>query len=221
MTDHSMQPDFAAARRAMVASQLRTSAVTDLGVLAAMGRLPRERFVPVGQAAAAYIDRALPLGVAGRALNPPLATARLIDAVRPRHGERALVVGAATGYAAAVLADIGLAVTALESDATLAATARDALQHVATGVDEGPLQAGHEGGGPYDVIVIDGAVEQVPQALIDQLVDGGRLATALIERGVTRLAAGTKSGSAFGLMAFADAEAVHLPGFAPAPAFSF
>lgn len=221
MTHASNLPDFAAARQAMVASQLRTSAVTDSGVLAAMATVPRERFVADGQAAVAYIDRALPLNAAGRALNPPLATARLLDAARPRHGERALVIGAATGYAAAVLAEIGLAVTALESDAALAAQARDTLSHAAVGVDEGALAAGHAGGGPYDLIVIDGAVEAVPQALVDQLVDGGRLATGLVERGVTRLAVGTKSGTAFGLVPFVDYEAVHLPGFAPAPAFSF
>lgn len=221
MTDHANDQDFEAARKAMVVSQLRTNAVTDAGVLAAMGRVPREQFVAAGQEPAAYIDRALPLGVAGRVLNPPLATARLLDAVKPRHGERALVIGAATGYAAAILAEIGLAVTALESDPTLAARARAALHHEVTSVDEGPLAEGHPGGGPYDVIVIDGAVEQLPQAIVDQLVDGGRLSTGIIERGVTRLALGRKSGAAFGLVPFLDSEAAPLPGFAPAPAFSF
>jgi len=221
MTDPATDQDFAAARKAMVASQLRTNAVTDTGVLAAMGHVPREKFVGEGQEPAAYIDRALPLGVAGRLLNPPLATARLLDAARPRHGERALVIGAATGYAVAILAEIGLAVTALESDPALAARARAALDHEATAVDEGPLAEGHPGGGPYDLIVIDGAVEEVPQAIVDQLVDGGRLATGIIERGVTRLALGRKSGTAFGLFPFADSEAAPLPGFAPAKTFSF
>lgn len=214
------QQTFESARRAMVASQLRTNAVTDAGVLAAMARLPRERFVPPALHAAAYTDRGLPLG-RGRMLNPPLATARLIDALRPRHGERALVIGAATGYAAAILADIGLAVTAVEEDPELAAAARAALGHADVGVDIGPLTAGHEGGGPYDVILIDGAVETVPRAIIDQLVDGGRLATGLIDRGVVRLADGVRSGDAFGLTPFADAEAAHLPGFAAPPAFKF
>lgn len=214
--------DFATMRRAMVSSQLRTSAVTDAGVLAAMGRVPRERFVGPAQRAVAYVDRALPLSAApGRALNPPLATARLLDALHPRHGERALVVGAATGYAVAILAAIGLAVTALEEDGVLAEVARVALDHAVLAVDVGPLVDGHAGGGPYDIILIDGAVEAVPRALIDQLVDGGRLATGLIERGVTRLASGRKSGTAFGITAFADGEVVALPGFAPAPVFSF
>ncbi len=219
MTD---QADFALMRRAMVASQLRTSAVTDAGVLAAMGRVPRERFVGPGQRATAYVDRALPLAAApGRAINPPLATARLLDALGPRHGERALVIGAATGYAVAILAEIGLAVTALEEDGVLAEIARVALEHRALSIDVGPLAAGHAGGGPYDVILIDGAVEAVPRALVDQLVDGGRLAAGLVERGVTRLAFGRRTGDAFGITAFADGEVVMLPGFAPAPAFSF
>lgn len=209
------------ARRLMVATQLRTNAVTDLGVLAAAGRVARERFVPQSHAASAYIDRPLPSGVAERAINPPLATARLIDSLAPRPGERALVVGAATGYGAALLADIGLAVTAIEVDGTLAAQAREALAHSVTAVDVCPLAEGHEGGGPYDLILVDGAVEQVPQALVDQLVDGGRLATAIVERGVTRLAAGRKSGTAFGVVVFADSEAVHLPGFAAPAAFTF
>lgn len=221
MTDPVTDQDFAAARKAMVASQLRTNAVTDVGVLAAMGRVPREDFVAKGHEAAAYTDRALPLGVPGRVLNPALATARLLDALKPRHGERALVIGAATGYAVAILAEIGLAVTALESDPTLAAQARAALHHAPTAVDEGPLAEGHPGGGPYDLILIDGAVEEVPQAIIDQLVDGGRLATGIVERGVTRLALGRKSGTAFGLFPFADSEAAPLPGFARAKTFSF
>ncbi|MBU3076347.1 protein-L-isoaspartate O-methyltransferase family protein [Sphingomonas quercus] len=220
MTEPATDQDFAAARKAMVASQLRTNAVTDAGVLAAMGRVPREAFVGPGQQPVAYIDRALPLG-GGRQLNPILATARLLDAARPRPGERALVIGAATGYSVAVLADIGLAVTAVESDPALVAQARGALHHAATAVDEGPLAEGHAGGGPYDLILIDGAVEEVPQAIVDQLVDGGRLATGIVERGVTRLALGRKSGSAFGLFPFADSEAVVLPGFAKVRAFSF
>lgn len=222
MMDQVTGPDFAAMRRAMVASQLRTSAVADPGVLAAMGRVPRERFVGPAQRPIAYVDRALPLAAApGRAVNPPLATGRLLDALAPRHGERALVVGAATGYAVAVLADIGLAVSAVEADGVLAEIARVALDHAALAVDVGPLAAGHPGGGPYDLILIDGAVDRVPRAIVDQLVDGGRLATGLVERGVTRLALGRKAGDAFGIAAFADGEVVPLPGFAPAPAFSF
>ena len=208
------------ARKAMVDTQLRTNAVSDPAVLAAVRRVPREAFVAPGQESVAYIDRALPLG-GGRQLNPPLATARLLDAARPRQGERALVVGAATGYAAAILAEIGLAVTALEEDEALVARARAALHHEAVGVDQGPLADGHPGGGPFDLILIDGAVEQVPQRIVDQLVDGGRLATGLFERGVTRLAIGRKAGRAFGLVPFVDSEAVMLPGFAAPKTFTF
>lgn len=211
--------DFENMRRAMVSNQLRTNAVTDPQVLAAMGAVPREHYVPAASAAAAYIDRAVPLGN-GRALNPPLTTGRLLSEAAPQPGERALVVGCATGYAAALLARIGLSVVAVEEDAALAAQARAACPASVTFVD-GPLSAGAPAEAPFDLILIDGAVEQIPQTLVKQLVDGGRLAAAVNDRGVTRLAIGRKAGPGFGLTQFVDAEAVALPGFARPREFAF
>ena len=207
------QANFETMRHAMVASQLRTSAVTDVGVVAAMGQVARERFVPDARAELAYIDRRVPLGE-GRALNPPLTTGLLLTAIAPKAGDKILVIGAATGYAAALLGEIGAAVIALEQDAALAGSAEAALAgHTHVAVVRGPLAEGWARGGMYDAIVIDGAVALVPAAIATQLRDGGRFATARIERGVTRLAAGRKTGETLALADFTDADAVALPGF--------
>lgn len=214
-------PATRAARHAMVASQLRTNAVSDTRVVAAMAGMPREAFLPAGAAAIAYRDTAIPLGGA-RAVNPPLATARLLTEAALRPEDRVLLIGAAGGYAAALLAGLVAAVTAVESDPGLLAIARGALAETGnvTLVDA-PLEAGAPGDATYDVLVIDGAVEEVPTALIDQLRSGGRVVTGLVEHGVTRLAAGVKTGGGFGLTAFADSECVRLPGFARPTGFRF
>ena len=212
--------DFNHMRQAMVASQLRTTAVNDARVIAAMGAVPRERFVPQESAAIAYIDRAIPLG-AGRALNPPMTTGRLLTEAHPKAEDSALVIGGATGYAAALLAELVASVVSLEEDAALLAVARQAPASTRVSIVEGPLAAGWKKKAPYDLILIDGAVEVVPQAIIDQLADGGRLAAAIVDRGVARLSLGKRSGKGFGLVAFADAEAVPLPGFAQPKSFSF
>ena len=214
------EQNFEEMRRAMVASQLRTTAVDDPRVIDAMGRVARERHVPSDRAAAAYIDRAIPLG-RGRALNPPMATGRLLSEARSKSEDRALVIGAATGYAAALLGELVSSVTALDEDAALLDIARSATRAGNVAFVEGPLGDGWAKDAPYDLILIDGAVEHVPQAIIAQLAAGGRLATAIVERGVTRLAIGRRTSTGFGLIAFADAEAVILPGFAVPKGFTF
>ena len=216
MTSDAMNSRFAEARAAMVDSQLRPEGVTDPALLEAMGMVPRERFVPEGLHPIAYSDRGVPLA-AGRVLMPPAALAQLIQALAPVAGDRALVIGAGTGYSAAILSRLGVDVTALESLPSLAAQARD------NGVEvvEGPLEAGHKAGAPYALILIDGAVEQVPDPIIAQLAEGGRLATVLCERGVGRLAVGIRVGKAFGLRPFADTSLPVLPGFARARSFVF
>jgi protein-L-isoaspartate(D-aspartate) O-methyltransferase len=135
----------------------------------------------------------------------------------PRRGQRALIVGAGTGYSAAVLAAIGLSVTALESSAALAASARDNNVDVV----EGPLEAGWKKGAPFDQILFDGAVEHIPDALIAQLADGGRLGAGLFDRGITRLIVGRKVGGAFGYLSLSDAGVPALPGFARPKSFTF
>jgi protein-L-isoaspartate(D-aspartate) O-methyltransferase len=213
------EQSFEQMRRAMVASQLRTTGVNDPLVVAALGAVPRERFVPEGWRTLAYIDTLIRLE-SGRALNPPMVLGRLLNEARPKPCERSLVVGAATGYAAAVLAEIGLSVVSLEAEPSLAGQARIALGD-AFRLVEGPLEEGWASGAPYDLILIDGAVEFVPDALIAQLCDGGRLATGFAERGVTRLAIGRRVGMGFGLTCFADAETALLPGFVRPRQFSF
>jgi protein-L-isoaspartate(D-aspartate) O-methyltransferase len=213
--------DFAAARTAMVLSQLRPNAVTDARVVAAMGEVERDRFVPQGMGPLAYRDRPLPIG-AGRELNAPLATARLLVEAGIAPGDRVLLIGAAGGYTAALLAKLARHVVAVESDPSLANSARAALAG-AENVEliEGVLSAGHPDGAPYDLIVIDGAVEQLEQALVDQLKVGGRLVSGIIERGVSRLASGARSEGGFALVPFADIDCVTLPGFARPRTFQF
>lgn len=216
MTVQSPIPDYAAARAAMVENQLRPQGVTDRAVLGAMGTVAREDFVPEEIRPTAYADRAIALG-GGRSLPAPDVLGRLLNQMRPVAGQRALVVGAGSGYSAAVLAQIGLDVTAVESAPELAARARD------TGVEvvEGALEAGHKRGAPYDLILIDGAVEHVPDAIVDQLAEGGRLGAALIDRGVSRLIVGRKAGGAFGYLSVGDAGTPALPGFSRPRAFTF
>ncbi|HEY0412358.1 MAG TPA: protein-L-isoaspartate O-methyltransferase [Allosphingosinicella sp.] len=216
MTEHN----FEHMRRAMIASQLRTTGTNDPRVLAAMGEVPRERFVPERWIATAYADALVPLKP-GRELNNPMALGRLLTEAAPREGDRAMVVGAATGYAAAVLERLVARVVAVEEDPELAAAARAALQGTGVTVVEGPMGDGHADGAPYDLILIDGAVEFVPQSLIDQLEEGGRLAAGLVENGVTRLALGRKAGEGFGMAAFADAAAAVLPAFVRPTTFTF
>jgi protein-L-isoaspartate(D-aspartate) O-methyltransferase len=216
MTEHVFEP----MRRAMVASQLRTTGVNDPRVVEAMGEVPRERFVPRERLALAYADALVPL-VPGRALNPPMALGRLLTEARLRGHERALVIGAATGYAAAVLARLVESVVALEDDGDLLAFARGALHGFEVELVKGPLAKGHAKGAPYDFILIDGAVEQVPPAIVAQVKDGGTIALALLEEGVSRLAVGRMVGGAFGATIFADAETAPLPGFAKPRGFSF
>jgi protein-L-isoaspartate(D-aspartate) O-methyltransferase len=175
------ETDFAAARAMMVDSQVRPNKVTDRRVIEAMRRLPRELFVPAGRRALAYSDEDVPLG-GGRFLMEPMVVARLVQAAAAQPGERALVVGAGSGYGAALLAACGAEVTALEADEGLLALARAALPaaRVQVRVVEGPLGEGWKSAAPYDVIMIEGAVPEVPAAIAAQLAGtGARLVTVL------------------------------------------
>jgi len=209
-------PDYAAARVAMVESQLRPEGVTDLAVLAAMGAIARETYLPEATQPLAYSDRAVALGD-GRYIIPATVLGQLLTQMRPGPGQSALVVGAATGYSASVLAHMGLDVVALESSPGLASQARK------LGVEtvEGPLEAGWNEASPYDLILIDGAVETISAAIIDQLADRGQLGTVLIERGIARLIVGRKAGGAFGYASLGDAGTPPLPGFSRPNAFIF
>ncbi|HEU4961209.1 MAG TPA: protein-L-isoaspartate O-methyltransferase [Sphingomonas sp.] len=222
MTQATIDPaQFEKMRDAMVASQLRTNAVNDPRVVAAMARVPREAFLPESQRGLAYRDTAVPLAH-GRAANLPIATGKLLTQARIRPVDHVLLVGAAGGYAAAVLALLAADVVAVESDPALLAIAGPALKPYANvSLVEGDLIAGAPAGAPYDLMMIDGAVERIPDALIAQVKPGGRVVAGLIDRGVTRLASGVRTEGGFGLSAFADVDCVALPGFARPKAFTF
>ena len=185
----------------MVDSQLRPQGVNDPSVIAAMSLIPREQFVPDEQKALAYVDRSVPLGE-GRELPAPAVLGLLLTALAPVRGERALVVGAGTGYAAAVLKEMGIDTDAVE-------------------IAEGALAGGLGKGAAYDIVLIDGAVEAIPDALVGQLRDGGRLGGAILDKGITRLVTGRKAGGGFGYVTIADAATPLLPGFERPPAFVF
>ena len=213
--------DLAVMRQAMVASQLRTNAVSDQRVLVAMNTVPREMFVPAESRRLAYRDTALPVG-GGRAINLPMVTGRLLTEAYLEKGDRVLLIGAAGGYTAALLAQIVAEVVAVEQDPALATLARDALAGTPNvTLVEAPLTAGHAGGAPYDVLIVDGAVEHLPDALIAQVRTGGRVVTGLVEHGVIRLASGRKTEGGFGLSPFLDCDCVVLPGFATPQGFRF
>ncbi len=222
MTATTLHSDkFETMRMAMVASQLRPSGVTDPRVIAVMAETPRERFVPAGMEDLAYRDSTINLGE-GRRANTPLATARLLVEARLRPSDRVLLIGAAMGYTAAVLSQIVAEVVAVESTPALAAAARANLAAFSNvTVVEGALEEGHAEGAPYDVLVIDGAVEQVPSTLYTQLVERGRVVTGLNDRGVSRLAAGARDADVIGLLPFADYDSVPLPGFTKPRSFTF
>ena len=219
---HQPQPVASEAmRHAMVASQLRTNAVSDQRVLVAMNTLPREVFVPAEVRDIAYRDTALPVA-GGRAINLPMVTGRLLTEAYLERGDRVLLIGGAGGYAAAILAQIVAEVVAVEEDAALLALARTALATTPkVTVVDAPLTDGHAEGGPYDVLVVDGAIEHVPDTLVHQVKAGGRVVTGLVERGVTRLASGRKTDGGFGLAPFMDSDCVVLPGFARPQGFRF
>jgi len=200
----------------MVESQLRPQGVTDPRVLDAMASVQRENFLPDRTRPLAYVDRSVAIGD-GRFLPSPAVLGRLLTEMMLEPGQHVLVVGAGTGYSSAVLNHVGLNVVALESSAELADRARE------LGIDivEGPLEAGWKKLAPYDRILIDGAVESIPDTIVDQLADGGRLGTALVDRGITRLTVGRKAGGAFGCLSLGDAGTPTLPGFSKPEAFTF
>jgi protein-L-isoaspartate(D-aspartate) O-methyltransferase len=215
------EQNYSAMRAAMVASQLRTNNVDDPRVVAAMEAVARERFVPAERRALAYVDMPVPLG-GGRAMNSPMATARLLTEAELSPVDKLLIIGAATGYAAAIAAELVGSVTAVEEDEALLAQAHMNLAGDSRiAVVSGPLAVGYQANAPYDVIVIDGAVEQVSADIMAQLCEGGRLLTGIDDGGITRLAAGRKAGGACTLIAFADVEIVRLPGFETAKGFAF
>ncbi len=216
--------DFEDARNRMVDSQIRPNKVVDPRILRAMRDLPRERFVPARLQSLAYADEDVPLGN-GRALMEPMVLARLIQIAAPAAGERGLIVGAGPGYGAAVLAACGINVTALEEDEALLGVARQVLPAVAPAVAivEGALASGWPPGAPWDIILIEGAVRDIPAALGAQLrPDGGRLVTVCAGHGTSGKAVLAEP-TPVGLRAqpVFDCATTLIPSLLPEPGFVF
>ncbi|MFM8747128.1 MAG: protein-L-isoaspartate O-methyltransferase family protein [Aestuariivirga sp.] len=211
--------DFTAARLNMVDSQVRPNGITDRRILAAMQDIPREQFVPERFRAIAYVDEDVPLAPAEnkhgpRALIEAMAFARLLQNAEIKPGDRVLVVGAGTGYGAAVLSRIAADVVALESDPGLAREARHRLAGLKNvRIVEGPLPAGAETLQPFDVIILEGRAEEVPQPLFDQLAEGGRLVAVVGEADLARAKVFTRTGHAMAARDAFDASVTALPGF--------
>lgn len=217
---HAPDRQTEAARQAMVESQLMPMGVVDPLVVAAFATVPREAFVLPHRRALAHVDAPQPVG-AGRMMMSPLSLGLLLQAARPRPGERALVVGAGTGYAAAILARIGCEVVALEEVPELAAAARERLGTAAE-VVEGPLVEGWAARAPYHLVLLDGSVDFVPDAIAAQIEEGGRLAAVVRgEDGVERPSIGRRVAGILHLEPVAEAGAPPLPGFRRAPRFAF
>src|SRR5579871_3484023 len=214
--------DFAAARTHMIESQLRPNRVTDERVLEAFARVRRELFVPEAVRAIAYIDEDLPIG-RGRCVIEPRVAARLIQAAAPQRTDTALVVGAGTGYEAAVLSGLTRTVVALEEDPQLARAALVEENLANVSVVEGRLADGHRARAPYDVILFAGAIAELPDEIATQLAEDGRL-VAVIEaagEGIGRAVMAIRSGGVIARRILFDAAIPFLPGFAPKPGFVF
>lgn len=217
--------NFALARRNMVEAQLRPNRVTNAGLLAILGDLPRERFLPEALRSVAYADDDVPLGN-GRFMMEPMVLARLIQVLQPLPEDKAMVVAAGRGYGAAILARLTKSVVAVEADAVLAAAAQQTFRELGiSGVQQvaGQAEQGAGSSCPYDVILIEGAVHEVPKAIADQLAEGGRLATIVADPsgalGVAHLF--VKQGGIVSGRPLFDAGSPSLPGFAPPVRFTF
>jgi protein-L-isoaspartate(D-aspartate) O-methyltransferase len=216
--------EFGAARAHMIESQLRPNKVMDGRVLGAFAEIRREFFVPEHLRAVAYIDEDLPIG-GGRYLMEPMVVARLLQAAMIERTDTILIIGAGTGYEAAVAAMLARSVIALEDNPELARRARAALvDHsiASVSVVEEPLSQGYRPRAPYDVILFCGTVVEVPSEIDSQLAEGGRLlATVKSASGIGRATLRTRTGGVLAQRVLFDAATPPLPGFSPKPAFVF
>ena len=213
--------DSAIQRTNMVESQIRPSDVTDRRILRAMADIPREGFVPAGVASLAYMDGPVPLASPRRALMAPRTFARLVQLMGIEATDRVLIVGCGTGYGAAIVSRLAGSVIALECEEALASVAKTNLAgHSNVTVATGPLPDGAAAQGPYQVILVEGAVWERP-ALLSQLAPSGRLAAILNDGSVSRATLWRRVGDVFGATPAFDAVAGDLPGFKPRATFVF
>lgn len=220
--------DYTAARLNMVESQVRPNGITDRRIIAAVECVPREAFVPESRRSVAYMDEDVPLEPAdrskgSRALIEVMAFARMLQHALIRPADKLLLLGAGTGYGAAVCASLAQRVVALECDAGLASSARRNLEDVANvAVVEGDLAAGVADEQPFDVILVEGRVEEVPEAWLRQLADGGRLVAVVGETEMSHACVYTRTGPSVAVRQVFDASIAALPGVTKKkPAFIF
>jgi protein-L-isoaspartate(D-aspartate) O-methyltransferase len=216
--------DYANARRVMVDSQVRCNDVTDLAIQHALETTPREKFLPSGLKDQAYVERELPYA-AGRALITARDFAKLLAGLKPRKSDLTLNVGCGCGYEAAVLAALTEMVVAVDADETLANSASEVWAGL--GIDNvaalsGDPAAGSAKQGPFDLIFICMAVERVPETLLAQLKDGGRLGALVRRKGVSKGVLFQRAGDAWSERELFDGSAMRiLPGFEAPKAFVF
>ena len=218
----SAMSDFSSRRVMMVDTQVRPSDVTKFPIIEAMLAIPREVYVPAAKREAAYIGENVDLAP-GRVVLEPRTLAKLLDALDVQPSETVLDLGCGLGYSTAVIARMADAVVAVEEDAALAAEAQRTLS--AEGVDNaavivGPLAAGDAKHAPYDVITLQGGVEVVPEALLAQLKEGGRIGAVFMEGALGTAMVGYKIDGAVTWRFAFNAAAPVLPGFAKARAFA-
>jgi protein-L-isoaspartate(D-aspartate) O-methyltransferase len=221
--------DWDIARANMVESQIRPNAVTDRRLIAALLAVPRERFVPSAARVLAYCDADVIVTDPNEARPPrhliqPMVFARMVEQAGIGGSDHVLDVGCASGYSSAVIAALAGTVVALEDDDELATRAQDLLS--AVGIDNvavvrGPLNQGYPSQGPYNVIVLEGAVDEVPRALFGQLAPGGRLIAAMPATGMGRVHRYVADGKVVGGVPVFDARLPALPGFQREPGFVF
>ncbi|WP_085308142.1 protein-L-isoaspartate O-methyltransferase family protein [Planktotalea arctica] len=214
--------DFTARRVMMVDTQVRPSDVTKFPIIDAMLDVARENFVPRDRREAAYMDGNIPLG-AGRTVLEPRSFAKMLDALDLQNDELVLDIGSGLGYSAAVMAHIAQAIVACEADESMSAESEVALNDA--GIDNviahvGALDAGVPEHGPYDVIAIQGGVELVPDAILEQLKEGGRIAALFMEGALGEVRVGHKIGGRMNWRLAFNASAPILPGFAKERAFA-
>lgn len=215
--------DFTTARRNMVESQLRANRITDEQLLAVMGETPRERFLPEALQPVAYIDEDLEIAP-GRYLLEPVVLARMIQEAGIDASDVVLDIGSGAGYAVTVLARLAGTVFALESDAAMSAQAAERYAEFAPDnvvTVEGGLAGGCPEHAPFDVILIEGAIEEPPAAILDQLGEGGRLVATIVENGVGRVTVISRSGGHFSRRVVSDANLPRLADFDRPSGFVF
>ena len=210
--------DFAQARQNMVDCQLRTNKLVHPALISQFEEVPRERFVDEAVQSIAYVDEDVAVGN-GRYLVEPMVLARILQELTIEPTDIVLDVGCGTGYSSAILSGLAATVVGLESDPDLAARANDLLTDLAADnavVVEGVLAEGYATQGPYDVILVGGAVAAVPQALTDQLAEGGRLAAVIDDgSGQGKAILMIKRNGNVSQRVLFDASVPRLPGFAP------